>query len=302
MGLIGIVGSGNVGANTAFFLAERDVADVVLYDEQEGLSTGKALDMMEAAPIRNYQTKISGTDTFSDLLDADIVIVTAGAVRQPGGKREGLLEQNRETLADVAGRMKSFTGIAIVVSEPVDSLTTVFLDESGLADNRVMGLGGFLDSTRLRLFIANELGVSMENVTALVIGRHTDSMLPLADYCKVSGIPISALMTGEKIEKVFGQTRGAGDLIVDLAQRANAYYGPSATASDLCAAIVNNTRRICSVAVKLTGQFGIDGVAMSMPAIIGSGGVLRILEPVLNKTQKKQLSESAKAVKQEASA
>ena len=298
MALIGIVGSGNVGANTAFFLAEKQVADVLLYDVQEGLSIGKALDMMEAAPIRNYQTKIAGTDSFDDLLDADVIIVTAGVVRKPGMKREDLYEANKEIISDVASKLKEFDGVIIMVTEPVDYLTTLFLAESGLSEKKIIGLGGFLDSTRLRYLIATKLGVSMENVTALVVGRHADSMLPLENYCKVSGIPISALLDQDTIHTLFEETKQAGGLIVDLAERASAYYGPSAVASDLCAAIVNDTRRICSVSMKYTGQYGISGIAMSLPGIIGREGVVKILEPVLSAEQQQQLVDSAETIKQ----
>lgn len=297
MAKIGVIGSGNVGANTAFFLAERQVAHVVLYDVQEGLSTGKALDMMEAAPIRNYQTRITGTDTIEEVLDADVIIVTAGGVRKPGMKREDLYEANREVIASLAAQMKQVSGVVVMVTEPVDYLTTLFLAESGLPETRVMGLGGFLDSTRLRYLIATELGVSMENVTAMVIGRHADSMLPLADYCKVSGIPVATLIEKQRLAEIFEETRRAGGLIVDLAERASAYYGPSAVASDLSAAIVNDTRRICSVSVKYTGQYGIAGVAMSLPAVIGRSGTVRVLEPNLTDEQRRTLTDSAETIR-----
>lgn len=297
MAKIGVLGSGNVGANTAFFLAEKNVADVLLYDVQEGLSTGKALDMMEAAPIRKYQTKIAGTDTFADVLDSDVIIVTAGGVRKPGMKREDLYDANKDIIAEIAGSMKSFTGTVIMVTEPVDFLTTLFLRESGLPSNRVLGLGGFLDSTRLRYLIAKELGVSMENVTALVVGRHADSMLPLPNYCKVSGIPVATLIEANRLTEIFEETRRAGGLIVDLAEQASAYYGPSAVASDLCEAIVRDSRRIVSVSVQFTGQYGIDGVAMSLPVVIGREGVVRILEPALSDAERTHLVDSADSIR-----
>ncbi len=296
MAKIGILGSGNVGANTAFFLAEKTVADVMLYDIQEGLSTGKSLDMMEAAPIRGYKTKISGTDRLEDLLDSDIIIVTAGGVRRPGMKREDLFDENREIITELASNLKTFKGVVIVVTEPVDFLTTLFLRESGLEAERVIGLGGMLDSTRLRYLIAKELGVSTDIVTALVVGRHSDQMIPLAKYTKVSGIPVATLIDKRRLEEIFEETRRAGGLIVEMAERASAYYGPSAVASDLAESIVRDTRHIVSVSLLLTGQYGVENVTMSLPAIIGRKGIEKVLEPELDDEQLDTFNESAKTI------
>jgi malate dehydrogenase len=296
MAKIGIIGSGNVGANTAFFLAEKAVADVVLYDVQEGLSTGKTLDMMEAAPIRGYLTKLSGTDNLDEILDADILIITAGSVRKPGMQREDLFSENRQILADLSKSLGSYAGIVIVVTEPVDFLTTAFIRDSGLPNERVIGLGGFLDSTRLRYLIARELSVSTENVSTMVIGRHADEMIPLPAYCHVSGIPVEALIDGQRLEAIFDETRKSGGLIVKMAERASAYYGPSAVASDLAESIVRDTRRIISVSQMWTGQYGIEGVAMSLPSIIGREGIVKTLEPVLSEDQKGALKKSAETI------
>lgn len=296
MAKIGIIGSGNVGANTAFFLAEKGVADVVLYDVQEGLSTGKTLDMMEAAPIRGYLTKLSGTDNLEDILDSDILIITAGSVRKPGMKREDLFAENRQILAELASALSLYEGIVIVVTEPVDFLTTAFVRDSGLPVERVMGLGGFLDSTRLQYLIAKKLSVSTENVSAMVVGRHADEMIPLPAYCHVSGIPIDALLEKDELDNLFDQTKKAGSLIVDLAERASAYYGPSAVASDLAESIVRDTRRIISVSQMWSGQFGIENVAMSLPAVIGRGGIEKIMEPKLSDEQITQLKASADTI------
>ena len=297
MATIGIIGSGNVGANTAFFLAEKAVADVILQDVQEGLSTGKALDMMEAAPIRGYQTSISGTDSIDDILTTDIIMVTAGSVRKPGMKREDLFEANRTVIVDIAKSLSGFKGNVIVVTEPVDFLTTLFAKESGLDETRVLGLGGFLDSTRLQYLIAMELGVAMENVNALVIGRHADAMIPLPAYCSVSGIPVAKLVESERLDEILDKTREAGSLIVSMAERANAYYGPSAVASDLAEAMVRDSHRILSVSLMFSGQYGIEGVAMSLPAVIGRSGIERVLEPVLSDEQRGVLVDSAEAIR-----
>lgn len=297
MATIGIIGSGNVGANTAFFLAEKAVGDVLLYDLQDGIAKGKALDMMEAAPIRNYQTKIRGADGLDEIIECDIIIVAAGAVRKPGMHREDLFEANRAVIGELAGKLKSTGGIVIMVTEPVDFLTTLFATESGLPQGRVMGLGGLLDSTRLRYLIAEELSVSTENVSALVIGRHADSMIPLPSYTNVSGIPVELLISRERLAELFKQTREAGGLIVELAERASAYYGPSAVASDLAEAIVRDSRRILSVSLMFDGYYSISGVAMSLPAVIGRSGVVRVLQPKLTKDQEKALVESSEVIK-----
>ncbi len=297
MANIGIIGSGNVGANCAFFIAEKGVSDVVLYDIQDGMSTGKALDMMEAAPVRGYRTKISGTDRIEDVLRSDILIVTAGAVRQPGMKREDLFEANRAVVSEIAQKIGSQPQKSeykvIVVTEPVDMMTALFVKESGLARERVMGLGGTLDATRLRYLIAHELGVAMEDVSATVVGRHSSSMIPLADYCTVAGVPISRLLSADKIEALFEATRTAGDLIVKMAQRANAYYGPSAVACDLAEAINHNSGRILPVSLVLNGEYGVSGVAMSLPAVIGKNGVEQVLKPKLTGEQQKQFTATA---------
>ena len=296
MAKIGIVGSGNVGANTAFFLAERAVADVMLFDVQEGLSAGKTLDMMEAAPIRGYQTKLTGTDRLEDVLDTDILIITAGSVRKPGMQREDLYSANRPILLTLASSLSDYPGIVIIVTEPVDLLTTAFAKESGLPPDRILGLGGFLDSTRLRYLISRELKISTENVSAMVIGRHSDQMIPLADYCHVSGVPVAALLDEARLQAIFEETRNSGRLIVDMAERASAYYGPSAVASDLAESIVRDTRRIISVSQMWTGQYGIEGVAMSLPAVIGSKGIVKVMEPILTDEQKTILRESADTI------
>ncbi len=291
--MIGIIGSGNVGANSAFFLAEKGVDDVILYDLQPGLAEGKALDMMEAAPIRGYRTTIQGTDTLEKVLESDIIIITAGAVRKPGMKRDELLSENRAIIEFYAEKIINTETKVIIVTEPVDPLTTVFTRRSALSGNQIMGLGGVLDATRLRFLIAKELKVSMENVAAQVVGRHTDDMILLKDYCCVSGVPIESFLSPDRVDALLEETRKAGSLIVDLAGRASAYYGPSAVVAELAEAIRLNTGRLISVSQVLSGEFGINGVALSFPSIMGNSGVLKMLEPKLTPDQISNLKESA---------
>jgi malate dehydrogenase len=297
MANIGIIGSGNVGANTAFFIAEHNVAHVVLYDIQEGLSTGKALDMMEAAPVRGYDVRIQGTDRLEHVLANDIIIVTAGSVRKPGMQREDLYSENAGVIRELAKSMSGSSAKVIMVSEPVDLLTALFVEESGLDRRQVMGLGGVLDSTRLRYFIAEELGVTTENVQATVIGRHADAMIPLPRYCTVSGVPVTQLMPSDRLEELFDETRKAGSLIVDMAQRASSYYGPSAAATELAQAVNMNTGRIMTVSMMLRGEYGIEGVAMSLPAVIGRNGIEQVMLPQLTDAEQQKLTASAEDLK-----
>jgi malate dehydrogenase len=296
--MIGIIGSGNVGANTAFFLAEKGVDHVILYDVQEGLAQGKALDMMEAAPIRGYRTTIRGTDNPDDVMDCNIVIITAGAVRKPGIKRDDLFLKNKKIIEAYAGKINNMDTKVIIVSEPVDLLTTLFASISSLPASQVIGLGGVLDATRLRYLIANALSVSMENVAAQVVGRHTDDMILLQEYCCVSGISIDNFLSRKEIDSLFDETRNAGSLIVDLAERASAYYGPSAVAAELAEAICLDTRRLMSVSQVLSGQFGITGAALSLPSIIGKAGITKVIEPRLNPEETQTLKKSAQLITQ----
>lgn len=294
--MIGIIGSGNVGANTAFFLAEKGVDHVILYDVQEGMAKGKALDMMEAAPIRGYRTTITGADSPEKVLECEVIIITAGAVRKPGMKRDALFQENKKIIEEYATKITNPASKVIIVSEPVDLLTTVFTHKSKLPASQIIGLGGVLDATRLRFFIAQELEVSMENVAAQVVGRHTNDMILLRDYCCVSGVPIDNFMPQEKVAELFEQTRTAGALIVDLAGRMSAYYGPSAVAADLAEAIVRDTGRLLSVSHLLNGQFGVEGAALSLPAVIGKNGISRVVKPILSKDEIETLKKSAQLI------
>ncbi len=296
--MIGIIGSGNVGANTAFFLAEKGVDHVMLFDIQDGLAKGKALDMMEAAPIRGYRTTILGTDDADEVMDSDMVIITAGAVRKPGMDRDALFQANKDILIDYAKKITRPDTRVILVSEPVDLLTTLFARHSSLPADRIMGLGGILDATRLRFLIAAKLGVSMENVATQVVGRHSDDMIILQDYCCVSGVPVEHFLSRETIDQLFDQTRGAGSLIVELAGRASAYYGPSAVAADLAEAIRHDTGRVLSVSRMLSGQFGITDAALSLPCVINRTGASEILTPRLDPNQIDILTTGARIIQE----
>ncbi len=299
MSFVSILGSGNVGANTAFFIVEKGITDVLLVDVQAGLATGKSLDMMEAAPIRRYRNRLSGADSIEAIRGSETVVIAAGAGRKPGMKREELYERNRDLIRDLASRIPRLApqGNVILATEPVDPLTTLFVRESGIDPRRVMGLGCLLDCTRLRYLIARELSVSAENVSALVIGRHSEDMIGLPRYCGVSGVPLPHLLPPERIAGLLRETARAGDLIVELARRSSAYYAPSAAAAELADAIHMDLKRIFPVSLMLSGEYGLQGAALSLPAVIGRQGILRVLTPALTPEERERLARSAEQVR-----
>ena len=283
MSQVSILGSGNVGANTAFFIAETGVEEVLLYDLQEGLAAGKALDMMEAAPIRKYRNRLRGALRMEEIAGSEIVVIAAGRVRRPGMKREDLFAENRALAGELAPRVAELApeAVVIVATEPVDPITREFVRASGFPRERVLGVGGCLDATRLRYAVARALGVSMEDVSALVIGRHSGSLLALPRYCSVSGVPLTQLLPPQRIEALIAETAGAGDLIVQMAQRSSAFYAPSAAVADIVNSVHMDLRRVLCVSLVLKGEYGLSGVALSLPAVVGRGGVRRVLTPRL---------------------
>lgn len=299
MSKIGIIGSGNVGANTAFFIAETGVTDVLLYDIREGYSSGISLDIMEAAPIREYRNRIRGIDSLDELEDAETVIIAAGAVREQGMKREDLLEKNREIITGLAEDLAESApeAVIIVATEPVDICTGLFLKSGKHPKERVMGLGGILDTTRFRYLVAERLSVSLENVSAMVIGRHSEEMIVLPEYTRVSGVPITQLLDDGAIREMVEETKKAGDLIVELSKRGSAYYAPSSAAAALVESIHMDLKRTFSVSLMLTGEYGIDGAALSLPAVIGRSGIEKILTPELKENSLERLKSSADKVR-----
>ena len=295
MHYVTVIGSGNVGANTAFFIAERGITDVALYDIRDGLAKGKGLDMMEAAPIRKYRNRIWEAQSLEVVGDTETVILTAGTVRTPGMKREDLFEHNKPIVSQLAPELARLAPQArfLVATEPVDLITTEFVKHSGLDRSKVMGIGGCLDVTRLRYFASQELGLSPENISATVIGRHSDAMIVMLRYCSVSGLPLTSLLSEEQQRSIVEQTRQAGGLIVNMAQRSSAFYAPSAAIADLVDAIHMDLRRVTCVSLLFEGEYGISGVAMSLPAVIGRNGIERVITPGLTEEEQKQLRSSA---------
>lgn len=277
---VSIIGGGNVGVNSAFFIAETAAANVTVVDIQPGISAGKALDLMEAGPIRNYRTTIAGSDDIGAIAGSDIVVVTAGFVRSPGQPRDQNFRENRAIVQGIAGHVADLApeAVVIVVTSPVDGMLKVFLDASGFDRLRVLGTGTRLDCTRMASFVADALNISPRDVSAMVIGSHTTHMVPVPELTRVSGIPIAELMRPEQVSKLIADTREAGTLIVELAKRHSAYYAPSAVVTEIVEAISFDTKKVLPVSVLLKGEYGIHDVPLSVPCKIGRAGVEQILE------------------------
>jgi malate dehydrogenase len=294
-----IVGGGHVGATCALWVAQKELGDVVLMDILEGMPQGKSLDMMEASPVEGFDSCVSGTNDYKDTADSDLVIITAGLPRKPGMSRSDLIEKNTGILKSVVGEIVKHSPDAtlIIVTNPLDVMVYVAWKISGFPPERVIGMAGALDSARLRAFIAMELNVSVEDVHAMVIGGHADEMVPLKRYSTVSGIPIGQLLSDEKIDKIMQRTKTAGGEIVALLKTGSAYYAPSAAAAEMAEAILKDKKRVIPSAAYCTGQFGVDGIFVGVPAVLGAGGVEKILEIELDDTEQAAFDSSVEAIK-----
>jgi malate dehydrogenase len=294
-----VVGAGNVGATTAMRIAEKELADVVMVDVLEGVPAGKALDICEAAPIESHDCTISGcTAEYDDAKDSDVVIITAGIPRKPGMSRDDLLSTNMGIVAPVCKEVASVApnSILIVVSNPLDAMCHVAFDTSGFPKNRVMGMAGILDSARFRSFIAMELNVSVENIHALVLGGHGDTMVPLPRYSTVAGVPITELISPDRIEALVQRTRTGGAEIVGLLKTGSAYYAPASAAVEMAEAILKDKKKILPCAAYLEGEYGIHSLFIGVPVKLGASGVEEIMEIKLTDEEEKALHNSAGAV------
>ncbi len=296
---ITVVGAGHVGAHTALWLAIKEIGDVVLLDIVEGVPQGKSLDLMEAAPVEGFDVRITGTNDYKDTDGSDVVIITAGLPRKPGMSRSDLIETNTKIVKSVVEGIVKHSPDAhlIVVTNPLDVMVYAAWKLSGLPPHKVMGMAGALDSARMRAFIAMELGVSVEDVQAMVVGGHADEMVPLPDYSTVSGIPITKLMSKEKIDAIIKRTRTAGGEIVGLLKTGSAYYAPSAAAAEMAEAIIRDKKRVIPCAAYCSGQYGAKDIFVGVPVKLGAGGVEEIIEIELPPEGKKAFDESVSAVK-----
>jgi malate dehydrogenase len=297
---VSIVGSGNVGATAAHWIAAKELADVVLIDIIEGVPQGKGLDLLEAMPIAKCDSHVIGTNDYKDTANSDIVVITAGIPRKPGMSRDDLLNTNYNIMKAVVGEVvkHSPSCILIIVSNPLDAMAQAAYKLSGFPRERVIGMAGVLDSARFRAFIADELHVSVENVTAFVLGGHGDTMVPLARYSTVAGIPITELIEKSKLEALIQRTRDGGAEIVKYLKTGSAYYAPSAATKEMVEAILKDKKKILPCAALLEGEYGINGLFIGVPVKLGSKGIEQIIEIKLTPEEKAGLDKSANAVKE----
>ncbi len=298
---IAIVGAGNVGATTALWCASAELGDVVLVDipQTEGMPRGKALDLMQASPIVGFDSRIVGTTRYEETADSDVVVITAGVPRKPGMSRDDLLATNARIVGDVADQVKrtSPEAIVIVVSNPLDAMVQRAWQVTGLPPERVMGQAGVLDTARFRTFLAMEVGVSVEDVSAMLLGGHGDTMVPLPSCASVGGIPISQLISPARIEEIVQRTRDGGAEIVGLLKTGSAYYAPAAATAQMVEAVVRDKKRLIPCAAYCDREYGVGGYYVGVPAILGASGVERVVELRLTESEQEALNKSVAAVK-----
>jgi malate dehydrogenase len=297
---VSIVGAGNVGATAAHWIAAKELADVVLIDVVEGIPQGKALDLLEAMPIEKRDVHVVGSNDYAATASSDIVVITAGIPRKPGMSRDDLLHTNFKIMSDVVQKVvaQSPESILIIVSNPLDAMAQAAYRQAGFNRERVIGMAGVLDSARFRTFIADELNVSVENVTAFVLGGHGDTMVPLPRYSTVAGIPITELIAPARLEAIVQRTRDGGAEIVKHLKTGSAYYAPSAAAVEMVEAILKDKKKILPCAAYLQGEYGIEGFYIGVPCKLGAGGLEKIIEIKLTAEEDAALKRSAAAVKE----
>ena len=295
---ITVVGAGNVGASCAQLLAQRDYASVVLVDIIEGLPQGKGLDLRQAGPIRYYDTNVTGTNSYEDTANSDVVVITSGVPRKPGMTRDDLVLTNMKIVQGVTEQIVKYSPkcIIVMVANPLDAMAQLAFKVSRFPRNRVIGMSGILDTARFRTFVAMELGVSVEDVSALILGGHGDTMVPITRLATVGGIPLSELMPADKIAKIADRTVKGGGEIVALLKTGSAFYAPGAGAAQVVDAIALDKKRILPCSAYLEGEFGIKGVFVGVPAKIGKDGIEQIIQVKLTPDESAALKKSADAV------
>jgi malate dehydrogenase len=295
-----VIGAGNVGATTAQQIIETGLADVVLVDIVEGLPQGKALDLLEAAPVAGYDVRITGTNDYADTAHSKIIVVTSGLARQPGMSRDDLMARNAGIVESVVKQAAplSLGAIIIVVTNPLDAMCHVALKASGFPPERVIGMAGVLDSARFRAFIAEELQVSVRDIRAFVLGGHGDTMVPLPRYSTVGGVPMTELMSAERVEALVERTRNGGAEVVALLKTGSAYYAPAASVVEMIEAILRDRRRVLPCAAYLRGEYGMTDLYMGVPIVLGNGGVERIIEISLTDDERAAFNRSADSVRE----
>lgn len=297
---ITVVGAGNVGATTAHWLLEKELGEVVLLDILEGIPQGKGLDLLQACPIGGFDVKMRGTNSYEDTKNSDIVVITSGLARKPGMSRDDLVLKNAEIVKDVTANVVKYSPncMILMVANPLDAMTWLAKKISGFPRNRVFGMAGILDTARFRTFLAMELGCSVKDVTALVFGGHGDTMVPIARYSTMAGIPVTKLIPKDKLDKIIERTRKGGGEIVNYLKTGSAYYAPSAAAVEMVEAILKDKKRVLPCAAYLEGEYGINDCYLGVPVLLGANGVERIIEIELERDEMAEVKKSAEAVKE----
>ena len=296
---ITVVGAGNVGASVAAYASAQELGDVVLLDILEGIPQGKGLDMYETTPILGVDTRVLGANAYEDTAGSDVTVITAGIARKPGMSRDDLLSTNVRIVAEVAERSAALSpgSIILVVSNPLDAMVYTAWKKSGFDPRRVIGMAGVLDTARFRSFISEELGVSVQDVHALVLGGHGDTMVPLIRYCSIGGVPIKSFIAEKRLEEIVQRTRQGGAEIVSLLKTGSAYYAPAAAVVQMVDSILLDKKRVLPAAAYLDGEFGQKGLFVGVPVILGSDGVEKVVELELNAEEQAAFDNSVNAVR-----
>jgi malate dehydrogenase len=298
---VSVIGGGFTGATTAFMLAQKELADVVLVDipQMENPTKGKALDMLEAAPVQGFDANITGTSSYEDTKDSDIVVITAGIARKPGMSRDDLVQTNQKIMKSVAQEIVKYSPNAyiVVLTNPVDAMTYTIFKETGFPKNRVIGQSGVLDTARFCTFVAQELNLSVKDITGFVLGGHGDEMVPLVRYSYAGGIPLETLIPKDRLDAIVERTRKGGGEIVALLGNGSAYYAPAASLVQMCEAILKDQRRVIPSIAYLEGEYGYEGIYLGVPTILGANGIEKIIELELTEEEKKALDKSVDAVR-----
>ncbi|HZG71997.1 MAG TPA: malate dehydrogenase [Chondromyces sp.] len=298
---ISVIGSGFTGATTAFLAAQKELGDIVLVDipQMENPTKGKALDMLEAGPVLGYDANITGTSNYEDTKDSDVVVITAGIARKPGMSRDDLVQTNQKVMTAVTKEVVKYSPncYIIVLTNPVDAMTYTVYKESGFPKNRVIGQSGVLDTARFRTFVAQELNLSVKDVTGFVLGGHGDDMVPLVRYSYAGGIPLEKLIPSDRLEAIVERTRKGGGEIVNLLGNGSAYYAPAAALVEMVEAIVKDQKRVLPSIAYLEGEYGFEGIYLGVPTVLGANGIEKVIELELTEDEKAALAKSAESVR-----
>ncbi|GIN98594.1 malate dehydrogenase [Siminovitchia terrae] len=299
---ISVIGGGFTGATTAFLAAQKELGDVVLVDipKMENSVKGKALDMLEASPVQGFDARIIGTSNYEDTKDSDVVVITAGIARKPGMSRDDLVQTNQKVMKNVTQEIVKYSPNChiVVLTNPVDAMTYTVFKESGFPKNRVIGQSGILDTARFRTFIAQELNLSVKDITGFVLGGHGDDMVPLVRYSYAGGIPLEKLIPQDRLDAIVERTRKGGGEIVNLLGNGSAYYAPAASLVEMVEAIVKDQRRVLPSIAYLEGEYGYEGIYLGVPTILGKDGIEQVIELELTAEEKAALDKSADAVRE----